>query len=196
MRVETLVMTSYQANCHIVSTDQTLIVIDPGQADPRLSAAIAERTLDAVVCTHAHPDHVEGVPSMLAQYDAPFYLHPAGELLLKRFAPEVDEFTPLADEQTLTIGDLSLRVLHLPGHSPDGVALIVAAARAIFAGDLLFAGSVGRVDLPGSDPEAMQRSLKRLISLPGDYDLYSGHGPVTTLERERQSNPFLLQLNA
>jgi len=82
----------------------------------------------------------------------------------------------------------------VPGHSPDQVVLIAESERVIFVGDLVFAGSIGRTDFPLSDPQAMERSLRRLAGLPGDYTLYPGHGPTTTLERERQTNPFLVPL--
>ncbi|HEY5596160.1 MAG TPA: MBL fold metallo-hydrolase [Candidatus Bipolaricaulota bacterium] len=194
MQVETLTLTPYQSNCYLVGDGQRWVVIDPGAAEPSLTAALAQRTLSAVVCTHAHPDHVGGVPTLVERGTVPLYLHPAGYSLLQRFAPGVEAFVPLADEQVLTLGGLSFRVLHVPGHSPDQVVLIAESERVIFVGDLVFAGSIGRTDFPLSDPQAMERSLRRLAGLPGDYTLYPGHGPTTTLERERQTNPFLVPL--
>lgn len=194
MQVETLVLTPYQSNCYVVSTQNTVIIIDPGEASPALESAIGQRQLDAVVCTHAHPDHVQGVGPLLANWPAPFYLHPAGEVFLRQLAPDVSSFTPLNDNQRLEIGDLAFEVIHVPGHAPDQVMLLEPAERLLFVGDLVFAGSVGRVDLPGSNPAQMEASLRKLCSLEGDYVIYTGHGPATTLEHERTTNPFLVQL--
>lgn len=194
MDVSSVVLTAYQSNCYLVSQGDTLVVIDPGDYGEPLKKALGEREPTAVVCTHAHPDHVAGVPGVLERYGVPFYLHPEGRMFLERFAPEVSAFEPLSDGQTLTLGDLAFTVMHTPGHSPDGVILIEAQQRAIFVGDLVFAGSVGRVDLPGSDPEVMQQSLYSLLELADDFTLYPGHGPATTLGHERRNNPFLQAL--
>jgi len=192
--IETFVLSPYQSNCYLVGAGSTLIVIDPGGPDDGLNRAIGERSLDAVLCTHAHPDHVQGVDALLKEYGCPFYLHPDGEQMLRYTAPELTSFSPLRDRQELVIGDLSFRVMHFPGHSPDHVVFVSEDNATIFVGDLVFAGSIGRTDLPGCDPDAMARSLNTFKNLRGDYTLYCGHGPTTTLERERRTNPFLLQL--
>lgn len=195
MHIETFVLTAYQANCYLVSKKDTLIVIDPGGPSEDLNEAIGDQKLDAILCTHAHPDHVQGVSALVEKHDAPFYLHPLGEDLIDVLAPDIRSFLPLDVEKPLTIGALTFDMMFTPGHSPDHVIFISELEKTIFVGDLVFAGSIGRVDLPGSDPAAMMHSLKTLLNLAGDYTLYSGHGPVTTLEQERQTNPFLLQLN-
>jgi len=194
VNIETLVLTPYQANCYLVDAGETRIVIDPGEADGRLRAALKSRAPTAVVCTHAHPDHVEGVPWVLEAYGVPLYMHPGGDALLAQFAPEIETFSALRDGGTLSLGPLDFRVLHVPGHAPDQVILIGEAERVIFAADLVFAGSVGRTDFPLCDPAAMEGSLRRLLDLEGDYTLYPGHGPATTLARERETNPFLTPL--
>lgn len=194
MHIETLALTPYESNCYLVGEEGQWIAIDPGGAEPALMAALAERPLKAVICTHAHPDHVGGAPLLVERGTVPLYLHPAGFAMLQRFAPGVQRFEALADEQTLAVGGQTFRVLHMPGHSPDSVILIAETERIIFVGDLVFSGSIGRTDLPLADPQAMDQSLRRLAGLSGDYVLYPGHGPPTTLERERQTNPFLASL--
>ncbi len=179
----------------MVSHEDSLIVIDPGGPSEDLNNAIGDRKLDAILCTHAHPDHVQGVSALLKQQDVPFYLHPLGEDLLDVLAPDISAFLPIDVEQPFTVGAFTFKLMFTPGHSPDHVIFIHEAEKIIFVGDLVFAGSIGRVDLPGSDPAAMMHSLQTLLNLSEDYTLYSGHGPVTTLDQERQTNPFLLQLN-
>jgi len=98
----------------------------------------------------------------------------------------------LAEGDIIQIGEVKLEVLHTPGHSPGSITLI--ANRSLFTGDLLFAGSIGRTDLPGGSEEEMQSSLKRIMALEGDFLIYPGHGPATTLETERRYNPFLIEL--
>lgn len=194
MKIETFVLTHYQANCYLVSHEDNLIVIDPGGPSEELNNAIGDRKLDAILCTHAHPDHVQGVSALLKQQNVPFYLHPFGEDFLDTLAPDISKFLPIDVEQPFKIGAFTFNLMFTPGHSPDHVIFIHEDEKTIFVGDLVFAGSIGRVDLPGSNPADMMESLKTLLNLSQDYTLYSGHGPVTTLEQERQSNPFLLQL--
>lgn len=195
MEIQILTLTPYQSNCYLVRQDDTLIVIDPGQDAPALREALGQDVPDAVVCTHAHPDHVQGVPGLLADFDVPFYLHPAGQGLLRHLGVAIEAFTPLVEGQALEIGALRFDLMHVPGHSPDHVLLLHSQEKLAFVGDLVFAGSVGRVDLPGCDPAAMERSLRRLLALDGDLAIYPGHGPATTLARERWTNPFLIQLS-
>ncbi len=194
MKIDTLVLTPYQANCYLVDAGETRVVIDPGEADGRLRAALQARPPTAAVCTHAHPDHVGGVPWVLETFEVPLYMHPGGDALLAQFAPEIETFSALRDGGTLSVGPLDFRVRHAPGHAPDQVILIHEGERVVFTADLVFAGSIGRTDFPLCDPAAMARSLRRLLALEGDYALYPGHGPPTTLAREREANPFLLEL--
>jgi len=161
--------------------------------------------ISAVVLTHAHLDHVLGVPSIAAETGAPVWLHPADRPLYdavpdqavwfglappeRLTAPDQD----LAHGARLQVGGLSFEVRHAPGHSPGSVCLLGPGV--VLSGDVLFAGSIGRTDLPGGDFETLIASIEReLLPLPDDTILYSGHGPETTIGRERQTNPFLTGL--
>jgi hydroxyacylglutathione hydrolase len=193
-------------NCYVVGDPVTkqAIVIDPGgDADELLKLITAdELTVTAIVATHAHFDHLIAAEQMRAATGAPFYLHPldkpllawmqeSGRLFLGIELPPPPEVDDDADEGVLlSAGDTQLQVVHTPGHSPGSISLVGAGT--IFAGDTLFAGSVGRTDLPGGDSGALVESVReKLFSLEGDLPIYPGHGPPTSLEREREYNPFV-----
>jgi glyoxylase-like metal-dependent hydrolase (beta-lactamase superfamily II) len=193
-------------NCYVVGDPVTkqAIVIDPGgDADELLKLITAdELTVTAIVATHAHFDHLIAAEQMRAATGAPFYLHPldkpllawmqeSGRLFLGIELPPPPEVDDDADEGVLlSAGDTQLQVVHTPGHSPGSISLVGAGT--IFAGDTLFAGSVGRTDLPGGDSGALVESVReKLFSLEGDLPIYPGHGPSTSLQREREYNPFV-----
>ena len=150
--------------------------------------------------THAHLDHIGGIAGVKRRWNVPVYMHPAdapvfafGERSAAAYGVPFEQPAPpdktLADGDTLRVGNTEFTVWHVPGHAPGHV--IFLADGVMLGGDLVFAGSIGRVDLPLSDPRAMQRSLDRLSSLPDETVVYPGHGPATTLARERETNPFL-----
>jgi hydroxyacylglutathione hydrolase len=195
-----------QCNCYLVGDPVTkeAIVIDPGD-EPEEILASAERhglKILAAVATHAHFDHVLGAQAIRERLGIPFYLHAEDMPILQamqerglRFLglrlpppPEVDRHYAEGDE--LVAGSLRLGVIHTPGHSPGSVSLI-AADEAIFAGDTLFADSIGRTDLPGGDYDQEIKSIKDRLFPLGDLPVYPGHGPATTLGREKASNPFV-----
>jgi len=161
-----------------------------------------ELEIDKILQTHAHVDHVGGLSAMNAETGAPIHLHEE-ELEMYRAAPrqgqmfgiqieplpDPDEF--LEDGDTVEVGELEAQVWHLPGHSPGGVGYYFEQQGVMFSGDVLFAGSVGRVDLPGSDRDRMNASLERLTDLPDETRILSGHGPETTIGDEKRRNPFL-----
>ena len=178
------------------------MLIDPGAEGERIVRAVRESgaTLDAIWLTHAHIDHIGAIADVKRAWDVPVYLHPL-DLPVFDYAPRAagmywmpwtEQPRPdraLADGDTLTLGTLSFTVLHTPGHAPGHVVYVGHGV--MLGGDLLFAGSVGRVDLPLADPRAMSRSLARVAGLPPDTVVYPGHGPATTIGRERDTNPFL-----
>lgn len=203
--VVSLTVGPLQSNCYVVrGGDGPAVVVDPGHADPRIRRVLDEEWacgLEAILLTHAHLDHVAGVPALRDAYDAPIFLHPDDRELYDR-APEqgasfglsVDPLPSpdreLAGGDSLELGGVSLDVRHTPGHSPGHV--IFVAAEEAYVGDCVFAGSIGRTDLPGGDSRTLLRSIREeILSLPSSTVLYPGHGPRTSVAREAESNPFL-----
>lgn len=161
-------------------------------------------TLDFIIYTHAHPDHVSGAAAMNKATGARVAAHALARKLMRgplmllcsglglAFKP-VPPDMPLEDGSELRIGNRALRVLHTPGHTPDGLCL--AGPGLVFTGDTLINESVGRTDLPGGSGALLMRSIRdKLLPLPGDTVVYPGHGPATTLAHERAHNPFLVNL--
>jgi len=184
MQVTSAVLGPLGTNAYLIEIGERTVLVDPADDSAALHALVGHRTIDWIVNTHGHYDHVGGdwaIPSggiCIHERDVPF---------VTRFFPNHPPFDRyLRDGDEVVPG---LRVMHTPGHSPGSVALV--AGGALFAGDLLFAGSIGRTDLPGGSDEDMERSLRRVLALAGTVTVYPGHGPKTTLEREKNSNPFL-----
>lgn len=185
------------------------VLVDPGDEVEQLLRVVAEEklTIRRILLTHAHVDHVSGTARAKAATGAPIVLHRADLPIYERAVeqgaffgldveapPPVDEFYDLSTP--IEFGLLAARVLHTPGHTPGGVCLLVGPAGqtgvGVFAGDTLFAESIGRTDLPGGDYDALMTSIRDvLLVLPDDLPVYPGHGPATTIGRERRSNPFL-----
>lgn len=193
-------------NCYIVGdpTTRQAIVIDPGGDADVLAEAIAthQLTVTAIVATHAHFDHVIAAERLRELTGAPFYLHDSDRPVLDWMQesaqmflgvdvgppPEVD--TSVSEGDVLSAGEMQLHVIHTPGHSPGSISLLGDGA--LFSGDTLFAGSIGRTDLPGGDSRALVDAVKgKLFTLDQSLPVHPGHGPSTTLERERLSNPFV-----
>lgn len=182
------------------------VAVDPGGGTPEL-IAVLERgglTLDAILLTHAHVDHVTGVAALVRATGAPVYLHPADRWLYMQAPMQAAMFgfraeapppadREFADGDTVAAADISFEVRHVPGHAPGHVILYVAEAGAAFVGDVVFQGSIGRTDLPGGDYAQLMRSIReRVLTLPDETVLYPGHGPSTTVRHERTTNPFLV----
>jgi hydroxyacylglutathione hydrolase len=195
-----------QCNCYIVGDPATkqAIVIDPGDDADGIAQGLAERELvvTAIVATHAHFDHIVAAQRLRELTGAPFHLHTEDKPLLPWMQesgrlflgvnlpapPEVD--TDVDEGDRIKAGDVELEVLHTPGHSPGSISLV--STDGVFSGDTLFAGSVGRTDLPGGDTDALVNAVKaKLFGLEDDMPVYPGHGPATTLGEEKVSNPFV-----
>lgn len=207
MRIESFTVGPLQENCYLVVDEHAgeAVLIDPGDEALRLAKAVESSgaTLKAIWLTHAHVDHVGAAGSLSARFDVPIALHPLDRPIYDRahevarmygmnFAPLPEPALQLAEGQPVKVGNLVFDVWHLPGHAPGHVAFV--GNEVMFGGDVVFAGSVGRTDLPLSDPRAMRQSLERLSVLEGHVVVYPGHGPATTMARELASNPFLCGL--
>jgi hydroxyacylglutathione hydrolase len=199
-------------NCYLVVDEAAgeCAVVDPGEEAGlilRKLAATGAKPV-AIWLTHAHLDHVLGVPSVVAETGVPVWLHPADRPLYDAVPEQAAWFglaaPPLpspdrefAHGEAVRVGGLVFQVRHTPGHSPGSVCLVGQEAGGggggiVLGGDVLFAGSIGRTDLPGGDFDTLIGSIEReLLSLPDDTIVYTGHGPETTVGRERRSNPFL-----
>jgi hydroxyacylglutathione hydrolase len=207
MILEMLTVGPFQENCYIIGDEEsgTGAVIDPGDEAARIAMAVEQTGMEigSIIVTHAHIDHVGAVAALVDEYACPVLMHAEAEPMLKhlptqalmmglRFGkvPSVDLY--IDDEEVLEVGDLRLRSLYTPGHAPGHLAFYVEDEDLVLSGDALFAGSVGRVDLPGGSMEVLMRSIEeRLLTLPDETIVYSGHGPRTTIGDERVSNPFL-----
>ena len=207
MRILSLTVGDFQENAYLVVDESAgrAIVIDPGAEPERIVKWIRTSgvTLDAVWLTHAHLDHVGAVAAVKREWPVPVYMHPADAPTLAR-APQAAagyglefEAPPapdreLAEGDSLSVGNLKFSVMHVPGHAPGHV--VFHGHGIVLGGDLLFAGSVGRTDLPLSDPRAMVDSLARICELDDDVVVYPGHGPATTIGRERLTNPYVVDV--
>jgi hydroxyacylglutathione hydrolase len=199
-----LVVGPIQANCYILGCERTkeAAVIDPGGDVDKILMTLAKDKLRVgyIINTHGHFDHtgdnkrlkeVTGAKLVIHRADAPMILHQGSNGSM--WGMEVEDSPPpdsyVEERDVITFGDISLQVLHTPGHSPGGISLL--SDKMVFVGDTLFAGSIGRTDLPGGDYETLIRSVKeKIFPLGDDVVIYPGHGPKTTVGRERRSNPF------
>jgi glyoxylase-like metal-dependent hydrolase (beta-lactamase superfamily II) len=208
MILEVRAVAPFYKNGFVVGCDRTreAIVIDPGEEAEQLIDAVRRHSLTVkyILLTHAHVDHITGVGPAKSAFDAPVYLHrddlpfyehavEQGQMfgLTVRQPPPVDVFY---DESPIRFGDYEVRVHHTPGHCPGGVCLEITDRPHLFVGDTLFAGSIGRTDLPGGNYEVLMRSITQvLFALGDDAIVHPGHGPDTTIYHERTSNPFVLE---
>jgi hydroxyacylglutathione hydrolase len=205
VKVVTIPNGRFAENCYLVIDEPSgaCAIVDPGEEAGLIAHKIAAAgvTPVAIWITHAHVDHVLGVARLKAETGAPVHLHPADRLLYDHVPEQAAAFgmeagrlpdpdRPLAAGDRLPVGGLEFRVSHAPGHSPGSVLFVGQGV--VFAGDVLFQGSIGRTDLPGGDFDTLIRSIEReLLTLPDSTIVYTGHGPDTTVGRERRANPFL-----
>jgi glyoxylase-like metal-dependent hydrolase (beta-lactamase superfamily II) len=196
----------YGTNCWLLAPEDSddAVVVDPGFEPDRVHAmlAAAARRPAAVVLTHAHADHA-GSAGVFAE-ELPVWIHTEDALAFEdheRWGPgypmalePVMDLRTFDDGDTLSLAGLRLVAMHTPGHTPGSSIFRIDGEGAVLSGDLVFAGTIGRSDFSNSDPEAMQRSLSRFLGLPDELLVLPGHGPRTTVERERAANPFLQDL--
>jgi len=204
VKVQTITVGAFQENSYLIVDERTnrAVIVDPGGEGERLIEEVEATgaTLDAIWITHAHVDHLGAIASIKRKWDVPIYLHPLDRRLYEAASRQAEVYgipfeeppapdREFSDGQRIQVGDREMRVMHAPGHAPghvvihgDGIALV---------GDCLFAGSIGRTDLPFSNPPQLAATLENLAALPPETIVYPGHGVETTIGEERLSNPCL-----
>ena len=207
MILEMLTVGPFQENSYIIGDEDSGagVVVDPGDEAARIALAVEQTDLEvgSIIVTHAHIDHVGAVAALADEYACPVLMHAESEPMLMQLptqammmglkfgkVPAVDRH--ISDGEVLEVGKLRLHSLYTPGHAPGHLAFYIEDEGVVLSGDALFAGSVGRVDLPGGSMEVLMRSIEeQLLTLPDATWVYPGHGPRTSIGNERTSNPFL-----
>jgi hydroxyacylglutathione hydrolase len=203
MEILTFPVTPFYTNCYVIKDSGEALVIDPGEATPELTQSLADCNVTMIFNTHCHCDHSGGNAELVRLTGAPLVCHEDELPLLHTLceqgrmfgvpfnaSPEPDRFIKHGD--TISVGSVQFEVRWAPGHSPGHVVLVTDDM--VIAGDVLFAGSIGRTDLPGgSMTQLLQSITNQLLTLPDETIVYCGHGPTTTIGEERASNPFLVR---
>lgn len=205
MLTQTLILGPFQTNSYIISCESSknAVIIDPAEPDASIMdyLTLHQLHLTHILLTHGHLDHIGGVAWLQKKYQSQIWMHSADVSLLQsasEFAhflnlPAPELFTPqkfVKDGDAIIAGSLQLQVLHTPGHTPGSICFIINDHA--WVGDTLFAGSIGRTDLPGGDDAQIIRSIRqKLLTLPENCAIYPGHGPASSIGLEKKSNPFL-----
>lgn len=204
LQIERLPVGMAQANCYIVHNQTEALIIDPGAQGNQIIQTITDLGVEpvAVLLTHTHYDHIGAVEQIRAEYSIPVYVSVKEQdwlqdpsknlsgLLGENLIIEEAEHVFQSDE-SISISDFQFTVVSTPGHSPGGVSFVFEEDEFVITGDALFAGSIGRTDLPGSQPEQLFKGIReKLFILPDQYTAYPGHGPQTNIGHEKKTNPF------
>ena len=198
----TIQVGGFEVNCSILSENGKAWIVDPGQEGERIVRLLAEQKLTpaAILLTHAHFDHIVAVPALQEAFPGlPVYVNDADRTVIghpmNQLPPEYPAITDVKDirdaKDLKAEQDLEVEVIETPGHTPGGVCYYFENEKLLLAGDTLFAGSVGRTDLPGGDMATLMNSLQKLTALPDDTAVIPGHGMFTTIGGEKRGNPFL-----
>ena len=201
MILKTVVIGELETNCYILGSDKTkdAVIIDPGDDYEKIIEVLKENDLKArsIINTHGHIDHIGAdyqfnLPILIHSEDAPFLTSPEEDVFIffgRRFPPTKPSRL-LKDGDRINVGDVDITVIHTPGHTPGGICL--KYNNILFTGDTLFAGGIGRTDLPGGSYEELLKSIKeKIMTLDEDITIYPGHGPTSTIGDEKHTNPFL-----
>ena len=206
MQQEILIVGDFEVNCVVLWQDPSQAwIVDPGADPDRIRACLQQHRLQVAmfVCTHGHIDHVSALDDLLATNPAPVWMQGLDAKwafsTVNRLPPSYATAphlpaslqTAMADDSLLAAGGLEARIMSTPGHTPGGICLYFEQYQLLLTGDTLFAGSVGRTDLPGGDWRQLQRSLNKLLTLPDETRVLAGHGPSTSIGAERRHNPHL-----
>lgn len=204
IKIDEVIVGQLDVNCYIVSDNvgTEAIIIDPGDEAERIMAQVAAAGVvpKQIFCTHAHYDHVCALRELKDAYQAALVMHRDDVDTYRRtkdlcvsWGYEPDDFpapdVTVMDGGRIIVGGLAMEVIHTPGHTPGSICLFGGGV--VFTGDTLFRGAVGRTDLPGGSTESLMQSLKRLAALPPETRVFCGHGPETTIGREKERNPYL-----
>lgn len=207
MIVEILIVGPIAANCFIIGDEETMegAIIDPGEDAIEILEKVKETGLNIkyIIATHGHFDHCAAVKQLKDHLDCEFLLHEEDLFYVRDSVdsarkwgftidqvPDPDSF--LKDNEVIKLGSLELRIIHTPGHSPGGISIYIESEKALFSGDTIFQGSIGRTDFRKGSLPILTESIKdRIYSLPDNTQLYTGHGPVTTVGDEKKYNPFV-----
>jgi hydroxyacylglutathione hydrolase len=208
MKIDYLILGGYQTNCYVLRQNdaaQDCLIIDPGLEADELLELLEEQKLNplAVILTHGHIDHIAGVTALRSRFpEIKLYIHKLDVEMLSEpminlstmtgagFTTEPEDVS-LQDGDVIDLAGVKLLVLHTPGHTPGGISLYSKEAGVVFAGDTLFADSIGRTDFPGGSMSQLLNSVRlKLFTLPEKTEVYPGHGPATTIAAEKAHNPF------
>ncbi|WP_338518790.1 MBL fold metallo-hydrolase [Alteromonas gracilis] len=208
MEIVVIPVTPFAQNCSLIWDASTMkgAFVDPGGETEKLIATASKHNveIEKVILTHGHLDHVGGTVAIAAHYEVPvigphvgdkFWLDALMQQSQMFGFPPAQPFTPqtwLNGNDTITLGSLTLEVLHCPGHTPGHVALVERSSNKVIVGDIIFAGSIGRTDFPqGNHQQLIDSITQKIMVLPGDMTIYPGHGPTTTVAKEKASNPYV-----